>query len=244
MSHKTGKFLEFDPNCGLSANVIADKRSKFRASFFQQLSLYRNEKNDKKIRDLEQLMAKYEMDRLRKEQHYKAIQCSQNADPDEIPLPSGAMVPNAAMTPFAQPPPLPPQFHPTMKSSILKKSTSSAKKIHKYPPGPPCGLPPSLSEDEDEFIHERSRRVRFSEKADMQQPMGYDDDFDDFAPVEIPDTMFVPHPMPSQPMMAGRPLLSSAPPIPPSMVPPPPILPYGAGGMPHCALGTSMYDKF
>lgn len=57
---------------------------------------------------------------------------SRNANPDEIPLPSGSMLPNAALTPYLAPPTAP-QFHPVMKAGILKKSATTKK--HKYPPG-------------------------------------------------------------------------------------------------------------
>lgn len=59
---------------------------------------------------------------------------SSNANPDDIPLPAGLMAPNAALTPYV-PPPVPPQFYPTMKAGILKKNTHSKTKKHKYPPG-------------------------------------------------------------------------------------------------------------
>lgn len=58
--------------------MITEKRSKFRAAFFQQLTLYRNEKNDKKVKELEAMLASYEQTRLQKEQHYRmslAVEC-------------------------------------------------------------------------------------------------------------------------------------------------------------------------
>lgn len=112
------------------------------------------------------------------------------------------MLPNAALTPYLAPPTAP-QFHPVMKAGILKK-TKTIKK-HKYPPGkiinnlfnkilgPPCGLPPDLSVEEDrerlklqqEFEKEQERKVRFTE-----QPKFDGDDEEDYAPVEIPESMF------------------------------------------------------
>ena len=69
--------------------------------------------------------------------HLGAVMFSQTANPLDIPLPSGSMDPQAAMTPFI-PPPMPPTFHPTMvKASILKKPVIAQDKgkPHKYPPG-------------------------------------------------------------------------------------------------------------
>ena len=63
--------LEFDPQNHLAPNVIADKRSKYRGAFMQMLALYRTEKNDKKVRQLEILLQEYDQERFKKEQHYR-----------------------------------------------------------------------------------------------------------------------------------------------------------------------------
>jgi hypothetical protein len=52
-------------------------------------------------------------------------------DLNEIPLPSGYMLPNAAMTPFMPPAPLPPQFN--SRTGMLM--SSKKEKVHKDPPG-------------------------------------------------------------------------------------------------------------
>lgn len=59
---------------------------------------------------------------------------SKSANPDDIPLPSGSMLPNAALTPYIAPP-IAPQYHPILKSGILKKNILATVKKHKYPPG-------------------------------------------------------------------------------------------------------------
>ena len=68
----------------------------------------------------------------------EAKQFSENANPDEIPLPCGSMDPEAAKTPFtAVPvPAIVPQAQ-LSKASILKKTQIGPKivKKHMYPPG-------------------------------------------------------------------------------------------------------------
>lgn len=54
----------------LALNVIADKRSKYKGAFIQMISLYRAEKEEKKVRELETMLHEYEINRLKKEQHY------------------------------------------------------------------------------------------------------------------------------------------------------------------------------
>ncbi|KAI1722603.1 hypothetical protein Ddc_06770 [Ditylenchus destructor] len=222
------------------------------------IALYRTEKNDREIKRLETMLHDYELERFKKEQHYKALLFSQKADPDEIPLPSGSEPPpNAASTPFA-PPPVAPHFHPTMKAGILKKSALTTTKKHKYPPGPPCGLPPSLSDDEDEEPLEsrRSRKVKFSE------PRIEDDEEFDYAPVEsksknslyhspykpfiVPESMFMQEQLPpqSQPVYQRMPIRVPGVPIPPGMAPPPPrMAPYGSGYPLHPSAMPEMHSQ-
>lgn len=59
----------------MAPNVIADKRSKYRGAFMQMLALYRTEKNDKKVRQLEILLQEYDQERFKKEQHYRMFFC-------------------------------------------------------------------------------------------------------------------------------------------------------------------------
>lgn len=68
-----------------------------------------------------------------------AQQFSQEANFDEIPLPSGISIPEAASTPYSSNsgaigPQIPGQMQAAMKAGILKKTTT-AKKQHKHPPG-------------------------------------------------------------------------------------------------------------
>jgi len=164
-------------------SVMAEKRGKYIRAFRQQIGLYRSEKDDAKVKELERLWQEYEIGKVQKEQHHRmcclwgcliqitilhsfthseALLFSESGDTDDIPLPDGTMADGAAMTPF-MPPPRPPQFHPALKTGILKKTAAASKK-HKYPPGPPCGLPPDLSEGDErgESSRDEERRVRFS----------------------------------------------------------------------------------
>lgn len=136
---------------------------------------------------------------------------SKSANPDEIPLPMGSMMPNAALTPYSMPHQSSQFQHPT--ASILKKPNPPAK-VHKYPPGilldniqikfnlipgPPPGLPPDLSQEEDnekaklrlELAKERSRKVRFSERESHADAPDDDDEDPDFEAVEIPESMLL-----------------------------------------------------
>lgn len=54
----------------LAINVIADKRSKYKGAFIQMISLYKLEKEEKKVKELEALLQDYEIGRLKKEQHH------------------------------------------------------------------------------------------------------------------------------------------------------------------------------
>jgi len=67
-----------------------------------------------------------------------------------------------------------------------------------YPPGPPRGLPPNMTDSEEEYSDEdvdqdigrrtrsKSRRVRFDEEQSKQQQQ---EEEEEYAPVEIPDSM-------------------------------------------------------
>lgn len=231
---------EFDPIRELSLNVISEKRSKIRGAFIQIISLYRQEKDDKKVKSLEKMLHEYEIERFKKEQNFKAKEFSDTADPNEIPLPTGSMGPDSAKTPsFAVPiPPVVPQI--ATKGGILKKPTQPQVigpappiKKHKYPPGPPSGFPPKLSSDSDddgesdeEFDRSsRKRRVRFTDDRQKDHE-GHNDDDDDYAPVEIPESMMVEQPdqMQTRPSLypqgpiVGGPFLSGPPRYPPGMV--------------------------
>lgn len=131
----------------------------------------------------------------------------------EIPLPSGSMVPNAAMTPFMPPPPQPPVFKAAAEPKKEPRPTKS-------PPGPPCGVPPSFDCDEASVL--RSRRVQFAKTAPAEaaDTEDYDVDDDDMGPVVMPDSL-----MPAKPAFQPVRSMISAPLIPPSMAPPPPAMP-------------------
>lgn len=54
----------------LAINVITDKRVKYKGAFIQMISLYKTEKEEKKVKELEALLQEYEIGRLKKEQHH------------------------------------------------------------------------------------------------------------------------------------------------------------------------------
>uniref|UniRef100_A0A914MAM1 WW domain-binding protein 11 n=1 Tax=Meloidogyne incognita TaxID=6306 RepID=A0A914MAM1_MELIC len=207
---------EFDPQRVLSLNVIQEKRNKLRASYFQIINLCRQEKEEKKVKNLERMLYEYEVERARKEENFRAMLFSQSENFEEIPLPTGASAPDAANTPYSVNSihgmgfgPQMPQS--AMKVGILKKPVSSAiRKKHKYPPGPPPGLPPHLyaseDEEEDEYDEEeesyreegrRRRRVRFGNRPlkdafdEAAEHVDGDENYEDedYAPVEIPESM-------------------------------------------------------
>lgn len=150
--------------------------------------------------------------------------CSQDLNLGEIPLPGGFMLPNAAMTPYMPPPPMPPT---KTRGGVLKSRTEI--KVRKDPPGnsskiglsiicflgPPCGLPPSF---DDDGMSSGTRHARFAGQFSSNYEDYEDFDDDDLAPVAMPDSL-LPQKSNFQPV---RPLIS-APPLPPSMsaVPPP-----------------------
>lgn len=54
----------------MASNVIADKRIKIRGAYIKMVALYRNEKNEKEVKILENMLQEYELDRFKKEQHH------------------------------------------------------------------------------------------------------------------------------------------------------------------------------
>uniref|UniRef100_A0A914GVF9 WW domain-binding protein 11 n=1 Tax=Globodera rostochiensis TaxID=31243 RepID=A0A914GVF9_GLORO len=150
---------EFDPHRELSLNVIQEKRHKMRGSFFQVVNLYRQEKDEKRVKHLEKMLVEYELERSKKEENFRAQLFSETANFEDIPLPMGAPgAVDASKTPFLVPPapgmaaavfggvPMPSgQLQAAMRAGILKKTTTALpQKRHKHPPGPPPGLPPPL----------------------------------------------------------------------------------------------------
>ncbi|KAI6223073.1 hypothetical protein M3Y99_01464400 [Aphelenchoides fujianensis] len=201
---------EFDPNCELSKHVIVEKRHKLKGAFIQQLSLYRTEQNNSQVIRLENLLAEYEEDRIRKEKQYQAVLFSQETNLGDIPLPDGFSVPNAALTPYMPPPPVAPQFKSTRATT---RSSGEEVEGKKTPPGPPCGPPVDFDADIDV---NRSRRFQPIDRFAHALP-DYDVDDDDLGPVAMPD-----HLLP--PKSAFQPVrtMISAPPIAPQFAPPPP----------------------
>ncbi|VDM99407.1 unnamed protein product [Thelazia callipaeda] len=215
-----------------SKYVFNEKRIKFRQTFFEVVNLYKMEKRDDKVRELEQKMAHYEADRARKMQQYNALRFSLEGNPVEIPLPDGSSVPDAAMTPAI--PSIPSQFlMPQARAGILKKSNSNRDLNCKAePPGPPCGMPPPFCQDDDDVDEPPSkRRVRFEDDVTSNVIETPDDDL---GPVEIPMELLDQNQTNDVEISRSVSLLTSttsqqpllcAPPLPPSLLPPPPRLP-------------------
>ncbi|KAI6223704.1 hypothetical protein M3Y99_01438300 [Aphelenchoides fujianensis] len=185
-------------------------RHKLKGAFIQQLSLYRTEQNNSQVIRLENLLAEYEEDRIRKEEQYQAVVFSQETNLGDIPLPDGFSVPNAALTPYMPPPPVAPQCKSTRATA---RSGGEEAEGEKTPPGPPCGPPVDFDADID---FNRSRRFQPLDRFAHALP-DYDVDDDDLGPVAMPD-----HLLP--PKSAFQPVrtMISAPPIAPQFAPPPP----------------------
>ncbi|MFH4979410.1 hypothetical protein AB6A40_006119 [Gnathostoma spinigerum] len=231
-----------------SKYVFSEKRAKFKQTFNEVMSLYEKEKRDDKIKELQSKMEKYEAERSKKIQQYNAMRFSLEANPVEIPLPDGSSVPNAAMTPAT--PSIPSQYLMPQARGILKRPRTAPRDVNERtsPPGPPCGLPPKLTEDEDE-ISQSKRRVHFGGSETQVIAHEFDDGVEeDLEPVEIPAEVMQqssgsdqrPMPVLAPNIPQTQPLLR-APPLPPNMLPPPPRLPlrmpppppnFGRPGMP------------
>ncbi|VDK79159.1 unnamed protein product [Litomosoides sigmodontis] len=218
-----------------SKYVFNEKRVKFKQTYNEVINLYRQERREDKVKELEQKMMHYEAERARKVQQYNALRFSLEANPVEIPLPDGSSIPNAAMTPIT--PVIPVQFlMPQARAGILKKShVTRDVSDRSEPPGPPCGLPPLIGYDDDDDEIPSKRRVRFEEDVSnsfVRDSIEAPDD--DFGPVEIPMEVLQHNQIADAdsarsipilaPIIPQQPLLR-APPLPPNMLPPPPRLP-------------------
>ncbi|VIO86856.1 Uncharacterized protein BM_BM3805 [Brugia malayi] len=218
-----------------SKYVFNEKRIKFKQTYNEVMNLYKQEKREDKVRELEQKMLQYEAERARKIQQYNALRFSLEANPVEIPLPDGSSIPNAAMTPVT--PVIPVQFlMPQARTGILKNAHITRDISDRTePPGPPCGLPPLICYDDDNDEMPSKRRVRFEE--DVSNSFIRDNveaADDDFGPVEIPMEVLEHNQLTDvdnarsvsmlAPIIPQQPLLR-APPLPPNMLPPPPRLP-------------------
>ncbi|EJW83587.1 hypothetical protein WUBG_05502 [Wuchereria bancrofti] len=228
-----------------SKYVFNEKRVKFKQTYNEVMNLYKQEKREDKVRELEQKMLQYEAERARKIQQYNALRFSLEANPVEIPLPDGSSIPNAAMTPLT--PVIPVQFlMPQARAGILKNAHITRDISDRTePPGPPCGLPPLICYDDDDDNDEMpsKRRVRFEE--DVSNSFIRDNveaADDDFGPVEIPMEVLEHSQLTDvdnarsvsmlAPIIPQQPLLR-APPLPPNMLPPPPRLPLRVPPPPH-----------
>ncbi|VDN27027.1 unnamed protein product [Gongylonema pulchrum] len=213
-----------------SKYVFNEKRTKFMQTYNDIVNLYKQEKRDDIVKDLEKKMAQYEAERNRKIQQYNAQRFSLETNPVEIPLPDGVSVPNAAMTPVA--PSIPIQFLiPQARAGILKNAQVDQDIVERTePPGPPCSLPPFLGPEDDSELLPR-RRVRFEENSPNDTEKATNENTasataeEDFGPVEIPAEIMQPSSNPSLGPVIPQDRLLRAPPMPPNMLPPMPRLP-------------------
>lgn len=218
-----------------SKYVFNEKRAKFMQTYNEVLNLYKQEKREDKVKELETKMEQYQNERARKVQQFNALRFSLEANPIEIPLPDGSSLPNAAMTPVA--PTIPSQYlMPQARAGILKRSRPRDEHERTVPPGPPCGIAPPWEEGEPSGYAPRpvKRKVRFGESETKlinegsEQPPD-----DDYGPVDIPAEVSLnaadgdqsgESGSASAPSAPPQPLLR-APPLPPNMLPPPPRIP-------------------
>lgn len=133
----------------------------------------------------------------------------------EIPLPCGSLQPDAHLTPFVPPPPMPPRF-----DNIPSTTSEKPKADKRQPPGPPCGVPPSFDEDLVDINRPRRTQVFAQPEPEQEYDEDYDIDDDDMGPVEMPDELLA-EKSSFQPVRS----MISAPIIPPNMAPPPPPMP-------------------
>ncbi|VDK28433.1 unnamed protein product [Gongylonema pulchrum] len=159
---KTGRFMNpaDQERKYMRLKELKRNRKQRTMTYTDIMNLYKQEKRDDIVKDLEKKLAKYEEQRNRKIQQYNAQRFSLETDPVEIPLPDGTSVPNAAMTPVA--PAIPAHFLiPRISVGILKNAQADQGDFQRAePPGPPCGLPPFLGSESDSEILPK-RRVRF-----------------------------------------------------------------------------------
>ncbi|GMR49477.1 hypothetical protein PMAYCL1PPCAC_19672 [Pristionchus mayeri] len=195
------------------------KREKLRKQYREIRDFFLKAEQPDKVKEIDSKMQAYEAERYRKQQQMAAIKFSMSGDMDSIPMP-GAMPTreNAAMTPFL------PSFavHPPGYEPPQKRRHLGAKVcLNRKPPGPPVGIPPELSDSEDEEMGEGDGEALHDEN--------------NYEPVIIPEDLlsssapFVieplrPAPIPPQPVYP--PLnLARAPPVHPSMLAPPTRMP-------------------
>ncbi|GMR60538.1 hypothetical protein PMAYCL1PPCAC_30733, partial [Pristionchus mayeri] len=200
--------------------TLETKREKLRKQYREIRDFFIKAEQPDKVKEIDSKMQAYEQERYRKNQQMAAIKFSMSGDMDSIPMPEAVPTrDNAMMTPFLPSYAVhPPGYQPPAK----KRVTFGIRVSKQKPPGPPAGIPPELSDSEDE---------------DYDEGDGPLHDEDNYEPVVIPDEILnsnrdplaalteplrpAPIPPPTYPVLN----LAHAPPVHPSMLPLPPRMP-------------------
>ncbi|KAF8354953.1 hypothetical protein PRIPAC_96576 [Pristionchus pacificus] len=193
------------------------KRDKLKKQYKEIRDFFIKAEQPDKVKEIDGKMIAYEAERYRKSQQMAAIKFSMTGDMDSIPMPEAVPTrDNAAMTPYL------PSYavQPAGYQPPLKKKVTFSARLKQKPPGPPVGIPPELSDSEEE-----------GEEGDGE---GLHDE-DNFEPVVIPDEILNSNkvsalteplrPAPIPPPVYPTLNLARAPPVHPSMLPLPPRLP-------------------
>ncbi|GMT35982.1 hypothetical protein PFISCL1PPCAC_27279 [Pristionchus fissidentatus] len=192
--------------------TLESKREKLKKSYKEIREFFQKAEQPDKVKEIDSKMQAYEAERYRKSQQMAAIKFSISGDMDSIPMPEAVPVrDNAMMTPYL------PSYavQPGGYQPPVKKRVTFSARLKLKPPGPPVGIPPELSDSEDE--------------KDEDDEALHDDD--NYEPVVIPDDIL--NPTPSEPLRPAPippptyPVLNlaKAPPVHPSMLPLPPRMP-------------------
>ncbi|KAF8375284.1 hypothetical protein PRIPAC_81713 [Pristionchus pacificus] len=124
------------------------KRERLRKQYREIRDFFIKAEQPDKVKEIDGKMQAYEQERYKKSQQLAAIKFSMTGDMDSIPMPGDVPTrDNAAMTPFLPSYAVQPTgYQPPMKKRVVERSRLQPRK----PPGPPVGIPPELSDSEDE----------------------------------------------------------------------------------------------
>ncbi|MCP9265936.1 WW domain-binding protein 11 [Dirofilaria immitis] len=183
-----------------SKYVFNEKRIKFKQTYNEVMNLYKQEKREDKVKELEQKMLQYEAERARKIQQYNALRFSLEANPVEIPLPDGNI------SDRTEPPGPPCGLPPLIGYEDDDDDETPSKRRVRF----------------EEDVSNSTVRDNVEATDDDFGPVEIPMEVLEHSQIANGDTMR------SAPMLAPiipqQPLLR-APPIPPNMLPPPPRLP-------------------
>ncbi|GMT19796.1 hypothetical protein PFISCL1PPCAC_11093 [Pristionchus fissidentatus] len=127
--------------------TLESKREKLKKSYKEIREFFQKAEQPDKVKEIDAKMQAYEAERYRKSQQIAAIKFSMSGDMDSIPMPEAVPVrDNAMMTPYL------PSYavQPAGYQPPMKKRVMASARLKLRPPGPPVGIPPELSDSEDE----------------------------------------------------------------------------------------------